>query len=86
MYLYGPAIGEGNRMAISNSSSETSTVAVPRAVASALRQFLAEQRTGNIQLNIRAGQILGMHVNEIVPLNVPGEPAANSQASRRRTG
>ena len=73
-------------MAISNSSSETSTVAVPRAVANALRQFLAEQRTGNIQLNIRAGQILGMHVNEIVPLNLAGEPAANSQASRRRTG
>ena len=73
-------------MAAPNSPTNTSTVAVPRAVASALRQFLDEQRTGNIQLNIRAGQILGMHVNEIVPLNLAGEPAANSQVSRRRTG
>ncbi len=73
-------------MAIPNGPSNMSTIAVPRAVASALRQFMAEQRTGNIQLNIRAGQILGMHVNEIVPLNVAGEPAANSQVSRRRTG
>ncbi len=73
-------------MAVTDNAPNTSTIAVPRPVAHALRQFMAEQRTGNIQLNIRAGQILGMHVNEIVPLNLAGEPAANSQGSRRRTG
>ncbi len=73
-------------MAISNSPTNTSTVAVPRAVANALRQFMAEHRTGNLQLNIKDGRILGLHVNEIVSLNVAGEPAANGQGGRRRTG
>ncbi len=73
-------------MAVTDNALNTSTIAVPRPVANALRQFMAEQRTGNIQLNIRAGQILGMHVNEIVPLNLAGEPAANSQGGKRRTG
>ena len=73
-------------MALTNSSPNTSTVAVPRAVANALRQFMADWRTGNLQLNIKDGRILGLHVNEIVSLNMAGEPAANGQGGSRRTG
>ena len=73
-------------MALTNSSSNMSTVAVPRAVANALRQFMAEQRTGNLQLNTKDGRILGLHVNEIVSLNAAGEPVDNGQGGRRRTG
>lgn len=39
-------------------------VLLPVSVARALEQFILDARTGNVQLNIRNGQILGLTVEE----------------------
>ena len=41
-------------------------IPLPLEVASALTEFLSERRTGNIQLNIKDGKILGAHITEII--------------------
>jgi hypothetical protein len=38
---------------------------MPEEVAAALRRFLIDKSSGNIQLNIKQGIILGFHVTEI---------------------
>ena len=45
---------------------------IPPEIATAVAKFLSEGRTGNITLNIKDGQILGAHVNEIISI----KPAA----------
>ena len=39
---------------------------VPGHIAERITAFLLDRRTGNIKLNIRNGEILGAHVEEIV--------------------
>ena len=39
---------------------------VPGHIAERITEFLLDRRTGNIKLNIRKGEILGAHVEEIV--------------------
>ena len=39
---------------------------LPPEIEQALSQFLANHRTGNIQVNIKDGEILGAHVTEII--------------------
>ena len=38
----------------------------PELLADAFAEFLAKGRTGNIQLNIKDGKILGAHITEIL--------------------
>lgn len=38
---------------------------LPDEVVARLRQFIIDKNSGNIQLNIRQGVILGFHVNEV---------------------
>lgn len=43
-------------------------VDLPEEAWRAISKFLLEQRTGNVQLNIKGGRVLGFHVNEIVSI------------------
>ena len=45
---------------------------IPPEITTAVAKFLAEDRTGNITLNIKDGKILGAHINEIITI----KPAA----------
>jgi hypothetical protein len=38
---------------------------LPAEVAERLKQFILDKASGNIQLNIRQGSVLGFHVNEV---------------------
>jgi hypothetical protein len=40
--------------------------AIPEFVSQCIVEFLLDRKTGNIQLNVKDGQILGLHLNEIV--------------------
>ena len=40
--------------------------AIPPEVTTAVAEFMSAGRTGNIQLNIKDGKILGAHVEEIL--------------------
>jgi hypothetical protein len=40
-------------------------IAVPPGVARRIHRFILDKQSGNIQLNIRQGVILGVHVTEI---------------------
>ncbi len=51
-------------------------------IAATLRQFQAERRTGNIKLNIRAGEILGMQVEEHLNLKAANKPTAGNSTRR----
>ena len=44
----------------------TDSPLLPPEIECALAQFLADRRTGNIQINVKDGQILGAHVTEII--------------------
>lgn len=44
-------------------------IELPAKFAERVKRFLLDKRTGNIQLNIKAGRILGMHVTDISTLN-----------------
>ncbi len=39
---------------------------VPRRLTASIEKFLGDKRTGNIQINIKDGNILGAHVEEIL--------------------
>ena len=39
---------------------------VPRRFTASIENFLRDNRTGNIQLNIKDGKILGLHIHEII--------------------
>ena len=39
---------------------------VPRRLTASIEKFLGDRRTGNIQINIKDGNILGAHVEEIL--------------------
>lgn len=58
---------------------------IPPEVAKAVAEFLSTGRTRNIQLNIKDGKILGLHVNEIITVTTAARPAAGNGAWRRPT-
>ena len=39
---------------------------VPRRFVASIEKFLGDRRTGNIQINIKDGKILGVHTTEII--------------------
>jgi len=45
---------------------ETPKLVVAKDVAEAISQFMLDRRTGNVVLNIKDGQIMGLRVEEIV--------------------
>ncbi len=56
---------------------------IPPEVATAVAEFLSAGRTRNIQLNIKDGKILGLHVHEIISVRTAARPAAGNGARRR---
>lgn len=42
--------------------------AIPVVVMGRITQFVLDRLTGNIQLNIKDGKILGVHIEEIIVL------------------
>ena len=42
--------------------------AIPVVLMGRITQFVLDRRTGNIQLNIKDGEILGIHIEEIIAL------------------
>ena len=42
--------------------------AIPAVVMGRITQFVLDRLTGNIQLNIKDGKILGVHIEEIIVL------------------
>ena len=57
--------------------------AIPPEVTTAVADFMAASRTGNITLNIKDGKILGLHVHEIINVRAAVRPAAGNGAQRR---
>lgn len=57
---------------------------IPPEITMAVAKFLSEGRTGNIILNIRDGQILGAHVNEIIDVKPAAKPVAINGEQRRK--
>ena len=45
---------------------EVANCIVPRRLTALIEKFLRDNRTGNIQLNIKDGKILGAHVEEFI--------------------
>ena len=45
---------------------EVGNCIVPRRFTALIENFLRDNRTGNIQINIKDGKILGAHVTEII--------------------
>ncbi len=45
---------------------EIANCIVPRRLTASIEKFLGNRRTGNIQINIKDGKILGAHVEEIL--------------------
>ncbi len=45
---------------------EVANCIVPRRLTAVIENFLRENRTGNIQLNIKDGKILGAHIEEFL--------------------
>ena len=62
---------------------EVANCIVPRRFTASIEKFLGDRRTGNIQINIKDGKILGMHVNEIISVKTAARPAAGNGARRR---
>ena len=58
---------------------------IPPEITTAVAKFLAEDRTGNITLNIKDGKILGAHVNEIITVRPAARPVAFNGEQRRKT-
>ena len=56
---------------------------VPRRLTNMIEKFLGDSRTGNIQLNIKDGEILGAHVEEFISFKTAARPAAVNGARRR---
>ena len=44
----------------------TDSPLLPPEIECALAQFLADRRTGNVQINVKDGKILGAHVTEMI--------------------
>ena len=57
--------------------------AIPPEVATAVAEFMAASRTGNITLNIKDGKILGLHVHEIINVQTAVRLPAGNGARRR---
>lgn len=49
-----------------NGASTHSLALIPMNVWEQLTKFLLDKKTGNIQLNVKDGRVLGIHLNEIV--------------------
>ena len=45
---------------------EIANCIVPRRLTASIEKFIGDNRTGNIQLNIKDGKILGLHIHEII--------------------
>ncbi len=45
---------------------EVANCIVPRRLTAVIENFLRDNRTGNIQLNIKDGKILGAHIEEFL--------------------
>ncbi len=45
---------------------EVANCIVPRRLTAVIENFLRDNRTGNIQLNIKDGKILGAHIDEFL--------------------
>ena len=58
---------------------------IPLEIRTAVAKFLSEGRTGNVTLNIKDGQILGAHVNEIITIKPADKPATTNGEQRRKT-
>lgn len=52
-------------MKVEAGRDELTNVPLPVDVARRLQAFILDKNSGNIQLNIRQGVILGFHVNEV---------------------
>lgn len=52
----------------SDSRLVKSTSILPPELETAVRRFIVDKLTGNVQLNIRDGKILGFHENRMVSL------------------
>ena len=57
---------------------------IPPEITTAVAKFLAEDRTGNITLNIKDGKILGAHINEIISVKPATRPVAINGEQRRK--
>ncbi len=57
---------------------------IPSEIRTAVAKFLLEGRTGNITLNIKDGQILGAHVNDIISVKPADKPATTNGEQRRK--
>ncbi len=58
---------------------------LPKQFATAMREFLANGCTGNLKLNVKDGRILGLHVEEIIPLKASGEATTGDRPRQRST-
>ncbi len=56
---------------------------IPPEITMAVAKFLSEGRTGNVTLNIKDGEILGAHVNEIISIR-PTEKLVVINGAQRR--
>ena len=56
---------------------------VPRRFTARIEKFLHDNRTGNIQINIKDGKILGIHVNEFLSVQPAAKSAAGNGTRRR---
>ena len=45
---------------------DLSPAVVPENIRDAIGQFLLDGRTGNVQLNVRDGEILGIRIEELI--------------------
>ncbi len=56
---------------------------LPKQFAKTMREFLTNGCTGNLTLNVKDGRILGLHVEEIIPLKASGEATADDRPRQR---
>ncbi len=45
---------------------EVANCVVPRRLTARIEKFLLDKRTGNVRLNIKDGEILGVHIEEFI--------------------
>ena len=60
----------------------TDSPLLPPEIEQALSQFLANHRTGNIQINVKDGQILGAHITEMITPR-PKQPRGTGHGKAR---
>ena len=58
---------------------------LPKQFAAPMREFLTNGCTGNLKLNVKDGRILGLHIEEIIPLKAVGKATTANQSRQRST-